>query len=298
MKMRIAGLGGKARRHAALAVLAVAALGAVALLLAGGGEGNPPPTSNAPDEGHGAIGTESGGLLGVLRDDPLAAVLGASFTVARSQAVAAALKTKPKRQLSRFTIASIREGERVELRDGPDGALIEKLGDRTEFGSRRSFWVARAKGEWLGVPVAELPNGELGWIHLDITRLELFETRYSVVADVSERRLELRYGRKVLEDVPVTVGAPGSPTPTGAYAVTDGLAGEGLGPYYGCCVLALSGHQPNLPPDWLGGDRIAIHGTPGALGLAASLGCLRASNLDMVGLFARVPLGAPVFIRP
>ena len=68
--------------------------------------------------------------------------------------------------------------------------------------------------------------------------------------------------------------------------------------YYGCCVLALSGHQPNLPPDWIGGDRIAIHGTPGAIGGAASAGCLRARDPDMVSLFARVPLGAPVFIRP
>jgi lipoprotein-anchoring transpeptidase ErfK/SrfK len=31
--------------------------------------------------------------------------------------------------------------------------------------------------------------------------------------------------------------------------------------------------------------------------LAASSGCLRATDTDMVSLFARAPLGAPVFIR-
>lgn len=89
----------------------------------------------------------------------------------------------------------------------------------------------------------------------------------------------------------------GSETPPGDYSVTDALAGPKLGPYYGCCVLAISGHQPNLPPGWIGGDRIAIHGTPGPVGGAASLGCLRATDADMVDLFALVPLGAPVFIR-
>ena len=72
---------------------------------------------------------------------------------------------------------------------------------------------------------------------------------------------------------------------------------RGVGPWYGCCVLALSGHQDNLPAGWIGGNRIAIHGTPGSVGGAESHGCLRASDPDMIALFARVPLGAPVFIR-
>jgi lipoprotein-anchoring transpeptidase ErfK/SrfK len=42
---------------------------------------------------------------------------------------------------------------------------------------------------------------------------------------------------------------------------------------------------------------LQIHGTPGSIGGADSHGCLRASDPDMIALFARVPLGAPVFIR-
>ena len=95
----------------------------------------------------------------------------------------------------------------------------------------------------------------------------------------------------------VTVGAPGTETPLGAFAVTDAVAGPKLGPYYGCCVLALSGHQPNLPQGWIGGDRMAVHGTPGRIGVAESAGCLRTSDEAMVGFFARVPLGAPVYVR-
>lgn len=153
-------------------------------------------------------------------------------------------------------------------------------------------------GDWFGVPAPELGNGELGWIRDDRTVLDVSQTHYSIVADVSEQTVDLRYGDRVLDRIPVTVGSQSSPTPLGEYAVTDGLVGEGVGPYYGCCILALTGHQPNLPSNWLGGDRIAIHGTPDAIGGARSAGCLRASDPDIVSLFARVPLGAPVFIGP
>jgi lipoprotein-anchoring transpeptidase ErfK/SrfK len=69
--------------------------------------------------------------------------------------------------------------------------------------------------------------------------------------------------------------------------------------YYGCCILALNGHQPKLPAGWQGGNRLAIHGTnaPGTIGSAASAGCLRAADSELQVLMRRVPLGTPVFIR-
>jgi lipoprotein-anchoring transpeptidase ErfK/SrfK len=161
----------------------------------------------------------------------------------------------------------------------------------------RVLWVEKRRGDWFGAPVPELPDGQLAWIKDDPGALELSQTHFWITADVSWERLELHYGDRVLDGFPVSVGSPSSPTPLGDYAVTDGLVGKGLGPWYGCCVLALSGHQPNLPAGWIGGNRMAIHGTPGSVGGATSHGCLRASDPDMISLFARVPLGAPVFIR-
>ena len=61
--------------------------------------------------------------------------------------------------------------------------------------------------------------------------------------------------------------------------------------------MALSATQPNLPSGWLGGRRIAIHGTSGPLGVAASHGCVRAADDDVAKLIDAVPLGTPVFIR-
>jgi hypothetical protein len=196
-----------------------------------------------------------------------------------------------------FPIATVRPGQRIALHVSPGGKILDRVGDRTEFGSARVFWIERVKADWLGVPVPELPDGQLAWIRDDRLALDLSQTRFWITADVSQRQLALHYGNRVLDSFPMTVGSPSSPTPLGDYAVTDGLVGRGLGPWYGCCVLALSGHQPNLPAGWIGGNRMAIHGTPGSIGGATSRGCLRASDADMISLFARVPLGAPVFIR-
>jgi hypothetical protein len=196
-----------------------------------------------------------------------------------------------------FPIATVRSGHRIGLHASPGGPLVERVADRDEFGSIRVFWIEQVRGAWFGVPAPELPNGQLAWIRDDRTAVDVSQTHFFVTADVSQEELELHYGNRILDRFPVSVGSPGSPTPLGNYSVTDGLVGRGLGPWYGCCVLALSGHQPNLPPGWLGGNRMAIHGTPGAIGGAISHGCLRASDPDMISLFARVPLGAPVFIH-
>ena len=75
----------------------------------------------------------------------------------------------------------------------------------------------------------------------------------------------------------MAIGRPESPTPTGRFAVTDKLDGTAFSSTYGCCVVALSGHQHRLPAGWQGGDRLALHGTdaPSTVGAAASAGCLR-----------------------
>ena len=48
----------------------------------------------------------------------------------------------------------------------------------------------------------------------------------------------------------------------------------------------------------LSGDQYAIHGTnrPGSIGTAASFGCIRMFNHDIVDLFERVEVGTPVVV--
>ena len=187
----------------------------------------------------------------------------------------------------------------VPLRARPNGRVLARAGASTEFGGARVLSVAARRGSWLGVVATEMPNGQLAWVNRKNPALHLRRTAYSLHVDLSGRRLELRrHGRRVRR-ITVAVGRPGSETPTGRFAVTDKLNGRSFGPYYGCCVLALNGHQPKLPAGWSGGDRLAIHGTnsPGTIGAAASAGCLRAGDADLEVLMRRVPLGTPVFIR-
>jgi hypothetical protein len=185
----------------------------------------------------------------------------------------------------------------VALRARPGGRTLARVGVRTEFGSPRVLGVLRRRGGWLRVQAPQLRNGRAGWIPADAA--ELGSTNISIAIDRSRRRLQLRDGAKVLLRFPVAVGRPGNPTPPGRYAVTDRLhTGRSDSPY-GCCAIALTGHQVHLPPGWPGGDRLAIHGTPqtASIGRAASLGCLRAPTAGLRVLMRRVPLGAPVFIR-
>jgi hypothetical protein len=194
-----------------------------------------------------------------------------------------------------FAIARLRAGARIALWGKPGGDLVKTLGPRTEFGSPVVLSVARSSGGWLGVSSPDLPNGRLGWIRRDPRRVDLYWTKYSLHVDLSTLSLSLRYGKGRVGRFLVTVGAPGSETPAGRYGITDALSFD-ESPFYGCCALALSGRQTRLPEGWIGGDRLAIHGTPGPVGGAESHGCIRATDATMRELFRRVPLGTPVFV--
>lgn len=216
-----------------------------------------------------------------------------------------AAQTRPKKPRWRSLASSRRLGHAVAIvrrsvpmRARPNGRVVARAGRWTEFGDQRVMSIARQHGPWLGVVATERPNGTLAWIHMKHRGLDFRRSPYSLHADLSGRWVELRRRGRRIRRISVAIGRPGSETPTGRFAVTDKLNGYRYGSYYGCCILALNGHQPNLPPGWTGGNRLAIHGTnaPGTIGAAASAGCLRAGDADLRILMRRVPLGTPVFI--
>ena len=145
----------------------------------------------------------------------------------------------------------------TQLRARPGGPQVARLTQRTEYGSPRVLAVVQRRGDWLGVITSARPNHRLGW--LPMNRVELARTRYVLRLDLSQRRLTVRTGEKVLERVRVGVGRSATPTPVGNFAVTDKLRLNDPSSPYGCCVLALSAHQTRGLSDWPGGDRIAIH---------------------------------------
>jgi hypothetical protein len=193
-------------------------------------------------------------------------------------------------------VVRVRGGREVAIRSGPGGPVVRRVGDETEFGSERTFAVFRREGAWAAVPNPFTGNGELGWVRLDRRKLVAGYTTQEVIVDLSDRRAELFRDGESVRAFTVSVGAPESTTPTGRFAVTDTFRG-GLNPAYGCCAVALTAEQPNLPSGWIGGNRIAIHGTSGPLGAAISSGCVRAADRDVSALVDAVPPGVPVTVR-
>ena len=219
-----------------------------------------------------------------------------SATVTISQAPRATSRPRLTFAHSGHPIVWLRRGESISIYAAPGGRAVKRLDWQTDFGSRAVFAVFARRGRWAGVPTPLLPDGKLGWVKLDPSRLRSGWTRYSIDVDLSSRAARLRLGRRVVRSFAVTVGSATSPTPTGQFAITDMFRGN-LNIAYGCCALATTATQPNLPSGWLGGDRIAIHGTTGPVGAALSHGCIRAHNADVSALVDRVGLGTPVVIR-
>jgi hypothetical protein len=215
-------------------------------------------------------------------------------------APAAPKKSRPKAAL--FTIpagpghlAAMAPRRGLTLRDRPGGKVVAHLRPRTEYGSPTVVWAPERRGRWLGVISTAAGNNRIAWLDAQRDRPRMWRSPLSLRADLSARSLELRRGAKVVRRIPIGVGAPGTPTPVGRFTVTDKLIPGPRHSYYGCCLFALSGHQPNLRPGWAGGDRIAIHG--GSTGGAASAGCMHASDADLRRLMKVIPVGTPVYIE-
>jgi hypothetical protein len=186
----------------------------------------------------------------------------------------------------------------LTLRDRPGGRVIAHLKATTIYGSPTVVWAAQRRGHWLGVVATTIGNDRIGWLDVARDRPRMWRSAYELVAHLSRRTLELRRGSRLIRTIRVTIGNAATPTPVGRFSVTDKL-GSQAGGTYGCCILALNGHQPRLRAGWTGSTRIAIHGSPAQLvGTAASAGCLRATDRELRALMKILPLGTPVTIRP
>ena len=197
--------------------------------------------------------------------------------------------------LSHGSVVARLRGDDVALRAAPGSArVLAVVKGRTEFGSPTTLPVVAFRGRWLEVISPALPNGVHGFVRVAQTWLR--HDSVAIDVDLSARRLRVWRDGVVERRLDVAIGAPSSPTPIGQFAVTDELTG--LNPAaYGCCIIALSGHQTRLPSGWPGGDRLAIHGG-GGIGSAVSSGCLHAAEPGLRWLMRSVPLGTEVLIHP
>jgi hypothetical protein len=197
----------------------------------------------------------------------------------------------------RFLLVSAPHGATV--RSSPGGATVAHLPAATPLGAPTWLWVLRTTtNRWGRVVLPLKPNGRTGWINLH--GLRTVDTSIWIRASLHDRRISLMRGSRPLASFSAAIGAAPTTTPTGRFSVTDSLAtGDPSGPF-GWYAFGLSGHQPHLPPNWSGGDQLAIHGTdePASIGTAASHGCLRVSPQALARLRPALQLGTPVVIMP
>ncbi len=140
-----------------------------------------------------------------------------------------------------------------------------------------------------------------------VTRAEL-ASKYPVVlvADRSTFELKVYKDLKLSKDYSVAFGAVGFDTPTGLYNIQNKAIdpawhvpqSDWAGDLAGTVIPGGTPDNP-LKARWLGiYDGAGIHGTSdtGSLGSAASHGCIRMAVPDVIDLYDRVPVGAPIYI--
>ena len=207
--------------------------------------------------------------------------------------VAASAPAAHRAVAGRFEVVRPWAGGAVRLFDLPGGHVIATT-SRGVFGGPVVLGVVSTRGPWAEVTSELVPDGVPAWVNL--TSVEVSTVGTAIRVQLAARRLEVVRGGRLLRSFRVAVGAPGSPTPTGRYAVAEKLPGRAAGSGYGCCVLALTARQEtppggSTPATWF----VAIHGGSG-IGSAVSAGCLHLPDAALRYLMRTVPLGAPVFI--
>jgi hypothetical protein len=190
----------------------------------------------------------------------------------------------------------------VAAREAPIGsaASVTELSRRTPEGTANAVLVLgrrRTAGRvWVRVRLPVLPNGTTGWVPRGA--LGAYHVVHShLVVDLRRQRLTLRRGGRPVLSVPVGVGRPGSPTPSGQFYVRNRLA-RFRSAFYGPLAFGTSARSAQLT-DWPGGGFIGIHGTnrPDLIPGRISHGCIRLRNSDIVRLGRLMPVGTPITIE-
>jgi lipoprotein-anchoring transpeptidase ErfK/SrfK len=129
-----------------------------------------------------------------------------------------------------------------------------------------------------------------------------------IIVSLSECKIRLFNGAKLVKSYPCAPGQSGYPTPKGDFKVVTKLANSSwINPHadWSASMPEVIGPGPDNP---MGVRKIGInfpgvfmHGIPpgefGSIGTHASHGCMRMYPSDVLDLFGRVKLGDPVYIR-
>ena len=158
---------------------------------------------------------------------------------------------------------------------------------RAGVGGRAAPWLLVLKRPrvaggrcWIQVRLPRRPNDAAGWI--DAARVLVEQNRWRIEISTARRTVTLYRSGRPVRTMSAVVGAPGTPTPSGLFAVTWAIRWH-PNDFLGSWVLELTAHSDVLQRFDGGDGTVAIHGRGGAsladpLGSALSHGCVRLSN--------------------
>jgi L,D-transpeptidase-like protein len=183
----------------------------------------------------------------------------------------------------------------VVLRSHPGGKALMRIGPRGPLGGPLVLGVVGVRGRWVKVTAEALRNGQSAWVEFG-RDVAVHPIQWTLRASLSRRVLYVLQDGRVVRTIRVAIGAPGSPTPVGHFAVAEKLTGP-FGPAFGPRIIVLTAQQPHLPAGWNRSVTyyVAIHAGSGR-GSAVSAGCLHATGAAMRYLMRTVPLGTAVQI--
>ncbi|MEL6164880.1 MAG: L,D-transpeptidase [Cyanobacteria bacterium J06628_3] len=145
--------------------------------------------------------------------------------------------------------------------------------------------------------------------------LELSPTEYQIpnqlrseevylVVKLRTRKVHVYRGNALIKTYPIAVGKPGYETPQGAFNVFSKEIDPVFTNFKTGAVIQPGANNP-LGSRWIGvwtdgKTQIGFHGTnrPQTIGRAASHGCIRMHDTDVIALFEKVEIGTLVRIEP
>jgi lipoprotein-anchoring transpeptidase ErfK/SrfK len=178
------------------------------------------------------------------------------------------------------------------------GATVDQAGSVQQIATALTSDAALADANrTVALPIASKKPKMLEW---------MFKT--ALVVSLSQCKIYLYKGDKLVKTYPCAPGRPAFPTPTGDFKVDSKLHNASWfnpGSAWAKGMPAVIGPGPNNP---MGVDKIGIdysgvfmHGIPpgefDSIGTQASHGCMRMFPSDVADLFKRVNIGDPVYIR-
>jgi lipoprotein-anchoring transpeptidase ErfK/SrfK len=225
-------------------------------------------------------------------DVPLAATVKRSKVAAEAAAVDAATTLPARDATVRITLRHMR------TRKARPGASLSA-----------AKLAARIEASAISPSAPRVLRGTRGTLRPKLTVSDLARGRYATVITIDQAHFRLRVFKrlKYSKSYGVAVGQPAYPTPNGLFSIANKAVNPTwtapdspwAGAYRNESVPGGSAENP-LKARWMGiVNGVGIHGTgdPGSIGSRASHGCIRMTVADVIDLYPRVPVGAPVLIR-